>query len=671
MTRRLLYLPTLAAAVLLFTAAAQEKPAEEKKEEAAAAPAAAPAAAEGPSAPESLIKGSVEVGYRAVGAIRGDMNTYRSVVNLGEGVRLMNADLTMSPSLKWIDDMALRLNNWGGDPYNTAWFRAEKKNLYRLTVDYRNIAYFNALPSFANPNLERGLLTTERAFDIFRRYANAELEITKFGRFTPYVGFENSSGSGRGITVYVPSLNNYPVPNDLRDSQRTFREGVRIEYNRFHVTVEAGQYHFKDDQRVYENSPGNPGDRTTPFNGQQLLLRTLQQSYGIRGDATYWRGSVTANPVSWIDFFGNYLYTLPKIDTNYFEAATGVFAESAVLPVFTRQQQLWSAIAKQPHTSAHAGFELRPFSRLRIIESYYTDRLHTASGGQGTLIGAGASVLGAADRLVTTYNQQQVEALVDVTSKITVRGGHRYTWGESSLRAPTLAAFTGLENGSLSRHTGLAGVTYRAIPGIWLSGELEIAKSDRVYYRTSLQDYERYKARLRWQVLPSLNLTLASAYLTNSTANKNTLPLIGDYDVRTLDHSVSAMWSPKGGERFRLLGEYARQNWRSDTLYVGLPFAQRERSLYREDVHAGTFLGDFVPALGKGRAPRFSLGGSWFRGAGTRPATFLQPLIRTSFPLHKRIEFIAEWRYWGFSQALFRGESFRTNQTTISLRFFQ
>jgi hypothetical protein len=106
-------------------------------------------------------------------------------------------------------------------------------------------------------------------------------------------------------------------------------------------------------------------------------------------------------------------------------------------------------------------------------------------------------------------------------------------------------------------------------------------------------------------------------------------------------------------------------------MYVGLPFGQRERSLYREDVHAGSVLGDFVPAAGKNRAPRFSLGGSWFRSAGTRPAMFLQPLIRTAFPLHKKVEFVAEWRYWGFSQALYTVESFRNNQTTISLRFFQ
>ncbi|MDZ4801638.1 MAG: hypothetical protein SGI92_26070 [Bryobacteraceae bacterium] len=671
MKRRLPYLSAAFAALLLCTAgaSAQEKPAEEKKEEAAAA---APAAAEGPSATESLVKGSVEVGYRAVGAVRGDLNTYRSVVNLGEGVRVMSVDLTMSPSLKWIDDVALRMNNWGGDPYNSAWFRAGRKNWYRLTVDYRNIAYFNALPSFANPNLERGLLQSERTFDMSRRYSNSELEITPWVHYRPYLGFETSSGSGRGVTTYVPSLNNYPVPNDLRDGQRTFREGVRIQYSRFHLTAEAGQFRFKDDQRVYENSPGNLGDRTTPLNGQTLLLRTLQQSYGIRGEATYWRGTLTANPFSWLDFFGNYLYTTPKIDTNYFEAATGVFAENAVLPIFTRQQQLWTAISKQPHNRAHFGFEVRPFSRLRIIQSLYTDRLHTASGGQGTLTGSGTTVLGAADRLTANYSQSQVEALLDVTSKITLRGGYRYTWGDTALRAPTLASFTGPEIGSLARKTALGGVSYRAMQGIWASFDLEIAKSDRVYYRTSLYDYQKYRGRLRWQLRPDLSVAWGLSYLNNDTPNSNTLPLgLGDYTLRTIDHNISMVWNPKGGDRFRVTGEYARQNWKSQIRYISLPFGIRELSRYREDVHAGSFIGDFVPATGKNHAPRFSLGGSYFRSSGTRPAMYLQPLIRTSFPLHKRVEFIAEWRYWGFTQALYTGEAFRNNQTTISLRFWQ
>ncbi len=676
-TKILLWGMCLALTLPLLMAQAPAKPAAEPEKKAAeekpAADTAPSPAAEGPSAPEALVKGSMEVGYRIVGPIGGSNNAYRSVVNLGEGLRLINTDLTMSPSLKWIDDMALRMYNWGGDPYNSTYFRAGKQKLYRFTVDYRNIAYFNSLPSFANPNIERGLLVSQRSFDMSRRYANANLELLPWGNIIPYFSFENSSGDGRGVTMYVPALNEYPVPNDLRDSTRTFREGVRFQYNRFHVTAEAGQLRFRDDQRVYENAPaGNFGDRLAPLNGQSLVLRTLQQAYGIRGEGTFYRGAVTANPFSWLDVFGNYLYMLPKVDTNYFESATGLFATNSVFPSFSAQQQLFSAMAKQPHTQAHAGMEVRPFSRLRIIESIYTDRMHTSSSGQGTINAGGVTQLASADRLVVNFNQHQVEALVDITNKLTVRGGHRYTWGDSQLRAPSLASFTGLESGELKRQTGLGGFTYRPFQGLSATADVEVARSDRVYYRTSLQDYERYRLRLRWQIVQNLSVSLNGSYLGNNTANSQTLPkTLGDYDFRSIDRSISFAWSPKGGDRFRLMGEYARQNLRTDIRYFGLPFGNPELSRYREDVHAGSFLGDFVPARGKEHAPRFTLGGSFYRSAGSRPTLYLQPLVRTAFPLSKRVEFVAEWRYWGMSQPLYRFEQFRNNQATISLRIFQ
>ena len=111
---------------VLPLAFAQEKPAAEPAKTEAAAPApdaakpdaakpdaataeeAASPAAEGAAAPEHAVRGSVEVGYRFVGDIGGNQDVYRSIVNLGKGPRLLNTDLSMSPSLKWIDDLAVR-----------------------------------------------------------------------------------------------------------------------------------------------------------------------------------------------------------------------------------------------------------------------------------------------------------------------------------------------------------------------------------------------------------------------------------------------------------------------------------------------------------------------------------------------------------------------------------
>jgi hypothetical protein len=105
------------------TNAAQEtKPAVTETKPAAAktAPAAPEALASAPRT-EPGLTGSVDVGYRWRTGVGGSLDTYRSVVNLGEGPKLFGLDLSFqSATRRWFDRVGVRANNWGGDPYNTA-----------------------------------------------------------------------------------------------------------------------------------------------------------------------------------------------------------------------------------------------------------------------------------------------------------------------------------------------------------------------------------------------------------------------------------------------------------------------------------------------------------------------------------------------------------------------
>ena len=148
----------LLAVLLSLPLAAQEQ---RKKEEAAAPP--SPVA-------ERWATGTVDLGYRWTSDVGGSLPTYRSVVNLGEGPKLFQVDLNIQPpSKKLFDRLTLFANGWGGDPYNTTRVDASKQGAYRLTVDYRNIAYYNFLPSFANPNIAQGVLMDQRSFELQRR----------------------------------------------------------------------------------------------------------------------------------------------------------------------------------------------------------------------------------------------------------------------------------------------------------------------------------------------------------------------------------------------------------------------------------------------------------------------------------------------------------------------
>jgi hypothetical protein len=667
------FLPTLFAGVALLAqqaapppAATQETaPKAEEKKEAPAAEAAAPSA-------EQWLSGSVEFGYRWRTDVAGNFNTYRSVVNLGEGPKLLNADFTIQNSTRKVfDRMNVLLHGWGGDPYSTARVDVSREKSYRLTADYRNMAYFNFLPSYANPLISSGVLMNQHSFDTARRYVDMQLDLFPGARVTPYLGYTRNAGSGSGLTNFVTDQNEYPVRNFLADKTDEFRAGLRMEFNRFHLTIEQGGQTFKDDQHV-TNSQFTYGNRLTPILGQTQSLTALNQAYGIRGDGIYSKVLATASPASWINLSGQFLYSRLNTDARYTDSANGQFVVLSALQLYTGQRDSFAALAKQPHTSGSAGIELKPFRRLRILESWTTDRFHNASSvalaeflllTPTTTTKDAVPALGAADRLVYNYNQQEVNVFFDVTSKFTLRGGHRFVWGDARYTPPELSYVQGLQNTELRRQTGLAGAYYRPTSKLSFTTDFEAASGDRTYFRTSLQDYTKMTARARYQIHTALQMSASFSLLDN----QNPSPTV-NYDFRSRSNSLSLFWTPAGGKWISVLGEYSRSTLRSDITFLAPQTLTRARSFYRDNAHTATSVVDFNLPEMNGAKPKISVGGSLYISSGTRPADYYEPLGRFSLPLHKTVHWFAEWRYYGLAQTFYAYEGFRTHLFTTGLR---
>jgi hypothetical protein len=598
-----------------------------------------------PVVAQEWLTGSVDLGYRWRTDVAGSFNTYRSVVNLGEGPKLFGTDFTIiDPSKRFFDRLTVNGIGWGGDPYTTAHASAEKQGIYRFIFDYRNIAYFNAMPSFANPLLANGIFLNQQSFDTRRRMADFELELRPGSRFVPYLKYTRDSDHGTGITDFVSnSTNSYPVANFLRSHTDNYRGGLRMEFNRFHATLEEGGTVFKDDEQVTDATRTN-GNASVPFLGQTLYLNSLLQAYGIRGAGPYTKAQVTASPASWIDFHGQFLYSLQHTDAHYTQNNTGEFVNLSSLLFYNAEQSLLVGVAKQPHTSGSMGVEVRPWRRLRIIENWTTDRLHTAS-----------SV-----RLVDNYNQQSLDVTFDLTSKIALRAGERYVWGDT-----TVPTFYGQvpESGTLSRHSGVAGISFRSSQKLSANFDFEGGSAEHLYYRTSLQDYRKYRARARYQVLSSLFLTWNLAILTND----NPIPSV-QYTFSSHDDAISLLWTPGGGKRISLLGEYSRTSVESNILYILPQIFAPAQSFYRENAHQASGLLDFVLPSVHSRAPHLSVGGALFAAAGTRPTSFYQPLAKLSLPIAKHFDWVSEWRWYDFAEPVHLFEGFRTTQFSTGLR---
>jgi hypothetical protein len=667
-TWRRLLLP-LALCVALFAQQAQENKEEQKKEEPQkeeAKPAGSPT-----PAPEGTFSGFIEICARAITNVRGDYPTYRSLVNLAEGLRLPALELNFQkPGARLLDSMHLSANSWG-DPYNTARLDAGKQNLYRFVGSYSNVAYYNYLPSFANPQIP-SVPANERAYDTRIRNVDTELQLFPGTRFMPYFAYSRNTNEGNGITPLWSMWNEYPLRENIDYGMNTYRGGVRMDFTRAHVTVEHGANSFWDRQLDYSTGQLT-GNRQVPYLGQQLLLTAGSIGYNVDGSGRFTRVLFTSNPYNWLDLYGQVLYSNPRTTADVATAANGDFYTGVSGTLFApRLIDTLFGQGDRPHTSGSFSFEVRPVRRLRVRQMFETDRIKTDTAGTSliqylSLSGSALAALQSSpvDRLESSDQRETVEVLYDALKSVTLRGGYRYEWGNAVLRGGSLNEINPQERLDLVRHVGLAGLRYRPVERLTLNADAEASNGVRTYYRTGLQDYFRVRVQGRYQALS--NLFLTSTYFRMQ--NRNPAPGVDSrFDAQT--STLGLQWLPNGGKRISILADYARSTVSSDLSYI-VPFPfDTLMSLYRDRSNTGTLLADLsLPGSGVVQ-PKLSLGGSFVTTAGSRPSRYYQPMGRFQLPLHRHVMFFSEWRYYGFNQPYFYTfETFRTHTVMTGLRW--
>jgi hypothetical protein len=636
------------------------------------APAAASGSAASPDAPvatpaDSPISGSIELGYRFVQGPLGNADVYRSTVDLSQGPRLIGLDFTVQPVKPLFDRLEVHASSWGGDPYNAARIEVEKNGLYRLTADYRNMAYFDFLPSFANPAASAGSLLTESSFDTRIRSSDVELEMLPGRWISPYFGWSRSSWYGDGITDFTAFPNNYPVSNSISDSTNTFRGGVQIQSHGVHLVLEEGGTTFRDDQGASDTTLNN-GDYTATYFGEQLNLSSLSELYRVRGDSLYTKALLAANPLSWLSVSGQFLYADPSLTTNYTSLANGTFFLPATFLFYNSGSDIATADAEMPHTSGSLNVEARPIRRLRIVEYWSTDRLHNATSSllMEEYLTTGSQFLTTnpdADRLVLNDNEQQIEVFYDLLPNLTVHGGERYEWGDATVRGSPLSEFP-LESASLSRNTGLAGASYRWKQHVRASADFEAATGGEEYFRTSLHNYWKLHSRAQWDFLTGWRLAGDFFELNNNNPDPSV-----NLQFTSRAESASLSWLPNNGRNVSVLLEYTRSNVNSNILYLDPGTLGTALSAYLENGNTATALIDLAPKAVHGFAPRFSFGGSLFTSAGSQPTDYYQPTARLSIPLAKGVQWNSEWRWYSLAERLYAFEDFRSNQLMVSLKY--
>ena len=665
----------LALALLGPMASGQDPAAPGAPAPAVAAPVAAPAAAADAASPvpqpsgESWVTGTLDIGYRWVGTPGGSFETYRSIVNLGSGPKLVGLDLTIiEPSRRYFDTIHLRASGWDGDPYATFHLDAKKASVYRLNIDYRSFAYFNNLPAYADPLLASGITLDEQSFDNHRKIASVNLEIHPGRAFTPYVAAERDSSSGTGVTVFQTGGNEYPIGDTTDDVTNLFRAGFRAAFRHFDATFEEGYTNFRSDQSNSTNTTGT-GDNSTAVFGQKLDLNTLLQSYGMRGDSNYTKAIVTSSPFSWFDVYAQAMYTVPHTNVNYQQYDAGNLVVLNELLFYNSEQYLVSSTTRFPHTTANVGWEIRPYHRIRILQSWLTDRMtNTGSATQNESIltpasAASETILALDSTLAYHTSQAETNIMFDAGHGLTIRAGYRYMWGTANDAVLPASGLITLEQDGLRRNVEMGTLSWRPTQKIFLSGEAEVGESGGTYFRSSLYDYQRIRGMGRYSFLKHWQVSGDFRIMNNHN------PLAGDsYKFVTHQESVTLVYTPRS-KNLSVDATYEHCGYHSNIMYLIPQTLTPGDSVFNEDCHriSGMLDGN-LPGFHK-KTITLQAGGSAVLTSGSNPTTYYQPTAKIIAPMTKNVAFFGEWQYYGFGEAFYQYQSFHAHLVTIGLRF--
>jgi hypothetical protein len=617
--------------------------------------------------PANVVSGNIDFGYRWLVRQNGSFNMYRTLVNLGEGPKFFGAHLSFRPEKYW-DRLEIDSTGWGDEPYSSAKIYAARDGYYDLALRYREQHFFDNVPSFANPLLVLGYPISQNGDDYKRRLADLDFNLFPNRRISPFFTYQRSGRSGPGYWPWIGPGNEYLVSTLFSDSSGLFRAGTHLTFSRLQFTLEGGGTRFTDDQS-YFFSGFNPGNRRTSLFGTTMFLNTLSQVYGARGNMGFFRVSFKAQPFSWVDFAGQFGFSQASSTIKFSETATGQLVTQATPQTFTGLTSTAPGSALNPRPSGNVSMMLRPWRRLRLVDSYDTTRLHNATGsvfsqtftGVTGLLGLVvpstiSTVAPALNFVAMDYNRHQLEALYDVAPRVTVRGGWRSEWSQWVQPGDTPGE---LETQKDQRNVALGGVDFSAPGGLMLNFSTEVGIGAKTLMRASLFDYHKIKVGGRYNVKPWLRVNGKYTRLWN----ENNRP---DINLFSHNHEVSfgLLIAPHNGRRFTFSGDWMYQVYSANIPIILPPFFTPGASAWQQN---GSYLGSFVN-LNVFRGASLNFGGSMLAVHGTHPTGYCQPRAELMVPLHAHLTWFSNWQYWDYNEKFTAFENFSANLFTTGLR---
>ena len=630
---------------------------------------------------------SFETGYRFA-QVAGSIGTYRSDINYGNGIRLLDSNLTVNSRDghgRWFDQIVLTTIGLGNDPYQSATLRVEKNKLYRYDMLWRLDDYYNpGLPVAAGLHL----------MDTGRRMQDHDLTLLPESKVQFHLGYSRNTQDGPALSTVQLCLNGsiycgtagneFPTFENVRRETDEYRVGADVDLAGFKLTLMHSWVFFKDDSGYQENGL-ETGDN--PSSG--VTLSQFQRSEPFHGANPYWLGNLTRSGkflavngrITYLQGTGNFI-----LDENAF----------GVTPLGAQNQEVMvGGDASRPQVTGDLSISIFPTSRLTIVNntSVNSSRIDgTSDYGQFNM------ATQTADFISFRYlGMRTVANATDLHYRVkkwlSFYGGYHYS--DRRIEDIEDYAVSGPFNGATyeqSNHlqTGLAGVRIKPSKAMTVNLESEVGRANQPFTPVSERNYLALGGRVEYRVK---KFTFDAAYKENYNNNSITFT---SYSSHARNYSANAAWTPR--DWFTLDASYSKLHLDSlsGIVFFAGPAAVSPLSsnqVYISNIHAANLLARFVLAkrvdlyvgytitmdTGDGRSAAAPPGATdpttlIFAPVQTFPLNYQTPMARLSIRLREKLRWNAGWQYYNYHEqfgleSFYQGYHANTGYTSMTWSF--
>lgn len=619
---------------------------------------------------------SFETGYR-FRTVGGDFDQYRSVVNYGDGIRLLASSLTVNSRDghgHLFDEIVLSTQGLGNDPYQNVVLRIQKNHLYRYDMSWRLNDYFN-------PGLTTGGANDLHLLDT--QYTTQDHDLTLFpqSRLKFFIGYTHANQNGPAISsiqLFNDQGNEFPLFENVCRVRNEYRLGNEFQIFGVRFNWMRGWEDFKEDSQFNSgpNSGINPASGTT--------LSSFVRSEPFHGTSPYWRVGIFADR-KMFSVNGRFTYASGHRDFVLDETSIG----AAPFNGSTNRQVLTFGDAQRPVITGNLTISVFPTSKLTIVNqtSLYNIRID----GNSSFVELNNATQAFSQVDFQFLGIRTIANSTDVNYQfrpwLGFFGGYQYS--DRQIRSILQTSIFGGTNRTPSEqtnilNTGVFGIRLKPIKPLSILVRGEIGRAAHPLTPVADRNYQDLGARIEYKI-KSLVL---SAY-TRANYNTNSVSL-SSYASHASTYAADATWTVR--DWFTLDVGYSKihLNTAGGIDYFALnQFIQGEQSLYISNLHTGNVGARFVlnkrtdlyvgyshvQDNGDGRGNPFGTpAGSAlpaFQAAQTFPVKYQSPMARVSVRITEKIRWNLGYQYYGYHEEFFSNDNFRahTGYTSVLWSF--